>query len=204
MQVFAWRDNGSELIRVPKRPGVPWLSADLEGIPQRREGARAIFDALIRPAGERDPFRPFRVGVLSDLSPAMGVYRQGQAELSRVTLSDRVIVTCVRGFWAQIHLIWRSNSVDNARTVAQQLIERGRTARLDGANLELRLAGRGELRTAPYVVYVLTGHNVLTGLDAVKLDRSIDAPDGKAGRRDPSIDGTAGQLAQLEGNEGGR
>lgn len=197
MQVFTWRDNGSELVRVPKRPGTPWTDAELGGLTRNRAGAEAIFDALVLPARERDAFRPFRVGALSDLSPVMGVYREGQAELSRVSMGERVHVTCVRGFWAQIHILWRTNSADNARTFAKALVERGRTAR-HGPNpgLELRLTGQGQLRSPPFVVYLLTGHNVLTGLHAVKLHRSIPRPGAFQGSPEPGSDESPAEEAE--------
>lgn len=157
MQVYAWRGSGSGGTPVQKRPDQPWARNEIEGIPASRAAALAIFDRLVIEAEGHDAGRNFRVGVASDLSPAVGTLHDGLIELSRFETPDRVQLTWIRGLWEELHIVYRSAAASEARTVARELVERADQRRRAGREVvgEGRSAGIGELRNPPHFVFVL-------------------------------------------------
>lgn len=166
MQVYAWRTLGSDVGRRLKRPHEPWSLAELDGLPTDRAVARRIFDEMVIPRDARDGGGQFRVGVCSDPSPSIGVYHEGMAELSRHAFGDRVHITWIRGFWESLHVIYRAAVVQDAHDFARELVERARseTRRVaPKARLDIKSAGEGATRAAPYFVYLLVGRGRRAG-----------------------------------------
>lgn len=177
MQVYAWRQSGGDIGRHPKRPHAPWTKAEVDGVPATAAVARTIFERLVMPSGERDGAGSFRVGVASDLSPSIGIFHNGMAELSRLEVADRVYVTWLRGFWDALHVIYRTGSAIDAREVARDLVDRARAATrriAPDSRLDIRLSGAGELRGAPHFVFVLVGggSHARTGVDLVRAGQA--------------------------------
>lgn len=182
MQVYAWRQYGADVGRHPKRPEAPWTSAELDGLPNRPDVAGKIFDRLVIPTGPRDVGGDFRVGVCSDLSPSIGVYHDGMAELSRYEVADRVHVAWIRGFWDSLHVIYRTQSLQEAQSLTRKLVGDAReTARriVPESRLELRTLGETSARAAPYFIYLLVGRGRRAG--GVGLLRGSDAVVPEAG-----------------------
>ncbi|MCB9541697.1 MAG: hypothetical protein H6703_04510 [Myxococcales bacterium] len=157
MQVYAWRGSGGAATPVQKIPDRPWARNEVEMLPATRSAALGAFERLVIPEGVHGP-RPFRVGVASDLSPAIGTLHNGLYELSRMETGDRVQLTWVRPGWEELHVVFRTLASGEARTVAHALVERADALRRGGEEIgEGRLAGHGELWNAPHCVFVLLG-----------------------------------------------
>lgn len=159
MQVYAWRGSGSTVAGVEKPPDRPWAKHEVEGVPATRVAAETIFDRLLVPIDGREAGRVFRVGVLSDLSPAMGAVHDGLTEMGRLETPDRVHLTSVRGRWESLHVVYRTQSEVEARAFARVLVDRADARRREGKDHvgDGRLAGLGELHTPPFFVFVLLG-----------------------------------------------
>lgn len=179
MQVYCWQAVGAELIRHTKRPNSPWTAAELEKIPRDVAITRRIVDGLALPPRGTPRSIFVRVGVCTHLSPSIGVYRQGMAELGRHDVGNRVYITWLRGFWEKLHIVHQHNEHRPATRVAQQLVERVREVvkeKTPNKVVDARLAGRGVPRRGPYYVYVaLRTAGRATGFDLESRDATRES-----------------------------
>lgn len=158
MQVYAWRGSGGAASPVQKIPDRPWARNEVDNLPATRSTAQLIFERLVIPTDGISGARSFRVGVTSDLSPAIGTLHNGLFELGRLETADRVQLTWIRPGWEELHVVFRTQAAGEARTVARELIERAEGWRRAGDEVgEGRMAGHGELWSAPHYVFVLLG-----------------------------------------------
>lgn len=177
MQVYSWFEFGGKTKKSLKRPHTPWLAAELEGIPNKRSISQGIFDELVLPDGAPVRTAKHRVGICSNLSPSIGVYQSGMAELSRRDAGNQVEVSWVRGFWDSLHIIHRAPTVPEVGAFARALIERTRAAGREANVLpDIDLAGQGKMYEAPYYVFLLVGRGVY-----VSGRRRIDQARARAG-----------------------
>lgn len=187
MHVYSWRQMPNDVVRFAKRPGETWTSAEVEGLPVHRAASRAVFNRLIELQAPRAGAAVIRVGICTDLSPDIGVYRNDMAEVSRRVRGDRVEITWLRGFWASMHVMHRTTNIGRARMLARDLIEGGKA---HGKTLapnkiwDVGPAGRGETRESPFYIYAaiqIGGAELLPGkipFDAVARTRARDLETG--------------------------
>jgi len=134
-----------------------------------QEVAQGIFDQLAPPTSKRGGAGVYRVGIVSDPSPAMGVYRQGLAEIGRRSLGDRVDISWLRGFWDSLHVFYRTGRKREGFEFGQRMVLRARRMAAEMKPdhfMNIRMAGQGDGREGPYYLFMvvrlgprMTGHD---------------------------------------------
>lgn len=190
MQVYAWRQRPTELVRAPKRPRTPWATDELGEIPTTKEAARRVLDHLI--AGEkRKGAIVARVGVCCDLSPDVGIVRKGMTELTRRTVGDRVEISWLRGLWESLHFIYTGTDVGDIQAFARALIDQGLSKRESSERtvIDIDRAGVGKQPQAPFYIYIaFRSGGVTSGTERIAF-----GPRERSAAREAEASGRDGQ-----------